>query len=75
MKYDNQAEIHQAGETVLTGDFVSVKNEGITTSGTVTELFKKENGTLPKGVVRFTGRSRQHIVRESLDDKKLWLMI
>ena len=70
MKYDNQAEIHQAGETVLTGDFVSVKNEGVTTSGTVTELFKKENGTLPKGVVRFTGRSRQHIVRESLDDKK-----
>lgn len=68
MKYDNQAEIHQAGETVLTGDFVSVKNAA-STAGTVTELFKKENGTLPKGIVRFAGRSRQHIVREDLDSK------
>lgn len=69
MKYDNAAETYQAGETVLTGDFVSVKNASNTAQGTVVDLFRKENEVLPSGVVRFAGRSRQHIVREDLDNK------
>lgn len=71
-KFDNAATIFQEGETALSGDFVSLKdNANKATVGRVVPLFTLTDSQ--DGVVRFMGKwNVQHIVRENLAGEPLY---
>lgn len=73
MKYDNQAQVKQVGETILTGDFVSLKNsDSIPTRGAVLGLFDDSDADAKKGYVNFLGEGRrQYIIREDAEGNPL----
>lgn len=71
-KFDNAAEILQIGESALTGDFVSLKDDANKTDlGDVKPLFVV-NADTKDGLIKFVGKkNKQYIVREDLTGKRL----
>ncbi len=72
MKYDNEAQVKQVGQTVLTGDFVSLKDKRNTDRGDVVSLFDDSDADAKKGYVNFFGEGRrQYIIREDANGNPL----